>query len=534
VVAHGRATERVEELDTAVGFYDRGLQRIDGAWAGTGNQSTDLASPDHPYAVDLDLFGKGSLFELLCTTHTGIGERRLANWLLEPASPHEVKKRQSAVEELEPNLTLRESVAVSGAGTPTVAADELSRWGEGKAVFGSPMARALRFVAVVLGTAMVLMLIAWRLDRVGPVGVVGAFAANLIFLGVVRKSTNRVLSGLSKASGELSVLVTLLRHLEQSAFESPKLEELRQQLVVDSITASVAVGRLRRLTSWVESRDNMLFGLVSILLVLPVHFALSAEKWRARFGKGVRRWVDDAGELEALCALAAYAYEHPGDIFPELVQRGDEEEEECLLDARSIGHPLLDPRKCVTNDVTIDSPVRAWIVSGSNMSGKTTLLKAVGVNAVLAMAGGKVRAESFRIRPVQVGATIHIEGSLQAGRSRFYAEVRRLKQLMDLASGDLTLLFLLDEVLHGTNSNDRRAGAIALLERFFEKSAFGLVTTHDLGVAEGAGKLGDRVLNHHFIDHVEDGKLSFDYKLRQGVVPRGNALQLMREVGLPV
>jgi DNA mismatch repair ATPase MutS len=241
----------------------------------------------------------------------------------------------------------------------------------------------------------------------------------------------------------------------------------------------------------------------------------------------VRRWLAAMGELEALSDLAGYAYEHPDDPFPEVVDEGPR------FDGEGLGHPLLPVERSVRNDLRLGD-VRLMIVSGSNMSGKSTLLRTVGVNAVLALAGAPVRATRLRLSPLAVGACMRVQDSLQEGLSHFYAEIKRLRQLVDLGGGPLPLLFLLDEVLHGTNSHDRRIGAAALIRGLVDAGGVGLVTTHDLALAQIAEELGPRAANVHFEDHLEGEKIVFDYRLRPGVVRKSNALALMRAVGLQV
>jgi DNA mismatch repair ATPase MutS len=280
----------------------------------------------------------------------------------------------------------------------------------------------------------------------------------------------------------------------------------------------------------VEWRRNQLFAPVAFLLAwTPLHAAL-VERWRRRSGRDVRRWLDAVAELEALSSLAGHAYEHPADPFPEILD--PEPRRAAILRGAAVRHPLLPA--AVANDVALggDGP-RVLLVSGSNMSGKSTYLRTVGVNVVLALAGAKVAAARLALTPLRTGATLRIQDSLQAGRSRFYAEITRLKELADLAGGDVPVLFLLDEILHGTNSHDRRIGAEAILHGLVAKGAVGLVTTHDLALTELAGREGG-LANAHFEDQVRDGEIAFDYRLRPGVVAHSNAIALMRAVGLEV
>jgi DNA mismatch repair ATPase MutS len=228
-------------------------------------------------------------------------------------------------------------------------------------------------------------------------------------------------------------------------------------------------------------------------------------------------------------ALAGYSYEHPNDIFPELLDAAG-----GRLEARRLAHPLMSESQSVPNDVSLGGELRLLIVSGSNMSGKSTLLRAVGLNLVLAWAGAPVRAQSFAVSPLTVGASIRVMDSLQDGKSRFYAEITRLREIVNLANGDRTVLFLLDELLSGTNSHDRKIGAEAIVRSLIDRGAIGMITTHDLALAHIADDLPGRAVNVHFADTLEDGRLRFDYQLMPGIVERSNALDLMRSVGLEV
>jgi DNA mismatch repair ATPase MutS len=268
--------------------------------------------------------------------------------------------------------------------------------------------------------------------------------------------------------------------------------------------------------------------MLEVPLLYSVQVALAAERWRHTHGSAIRNWLRTLGEIEALLALAAYSYEHPADPFPEFAPQG------TCFESDGIGHPLLPTQLCVRNDVRLGEDVQGLLVSGSNMSGKSTLLRAVGINAVLAMAGAPVRAGRLRLTPLRVGASIRINDSLQEGSSRFYAEITRLRRLFDLAGDDPPLLFLLDELLQGTNSKDRRIGAEGLVRALFNRGAIGLVSTHDLALAEIEAPPNGHLQNVHFQDAFAGGRMVFDYKLRPGVVTKSNGLELMRSIGLDV
>ncbi|MGA8405730.1 MAG: hypothetical protein WB680_01025, partial [Candidatus Acidiferrales bacterium] len=263
-----------------------------------------------------------------------------------------------------------------------------------------------------------------------------------------------------------------------------------------------------------------------------VQTAMAAEAWRRRWGAQMRAWTEVTGELEALLSLAGYSYEHPDDPFPEFVAR--EANTPAIFVGAQLGHPLIPSAACVRNDVRLDAATRVLLVSGSNMSGKSTYLRTAGINAVLAMAGAPIRGKSLRLSSLSLGTSIRRVDSLQENRSSFYTEILRIKDVFELTEGAAPVLFLFDELLEGTNSNDRKIGAQGLLRALAERGAMGIVTTHDLALTETTAALPGAVRNVHFQDYVEDGRMRFDYKLREGVVARSNALELMRLIGLKV
>jgi DNA mismatch repair ATPase MutS len=282
-----------------------------------------------------------------------------------------------------------------------------------------------------------------------------------------------------------------------------------------------------------ESAKNQFFGPIAAAVLWIPQFAMAIEAWRREFGPHIGRWTAAIGEFEALCSLACFAYERPQATFPELLDIG-----EPLYDATRQHHPLIPPAESVANDVSIGGATRLWIVSGSNMSGKSTLMRAIGLNAVLAWAGAPVTCSHLRISRLYIGASMRANDSLVDHRSRFYAEIERLRDIVNLSREGKPTLFLLDELLSGTNSHDRRIGAEALVRGLVARGAIGLVTTHDLALAKIADMsedaLAGKAINVHFEDYLEGGQIRFDYRLRPGVVTRSNALELMRAVGLDV
>ena len=522
---HGGVLRRRDEAARAVRFYAAGLARLEDRWVGQGRGGEEFLDPGHPYARDLDLFGPGSLFELLSTARTRPGEATLAAWLLAPAGPAEIAARQKAVAELRGRLDLREELAILGEDVAfTTDPGDVVSWAEGPPVVASPWAPRLAAAAAMLNVAA---LGAWWLLPYGSLPLVPALALSGGLALAWRRRIGEILGRAGRPERELLLWARMLQRLEAEPFTAARLGALRAALAGSAGSAAERIRRLARLIEWSESRRNVLFAPLAAVLLLGPQLAFAVERWRRRSGGEVGGWLAALGELEALCSLASFASEHPEDAVPRIV------EEPCFV-ATGLGHPLLPAAGCVRNDLRLDREQRLLLVSGSNMSGKSTLLRSVGTNAVLALAGATVRAGSLSLGTVAVGASLLAIDSLQDGTSRFYAEIRRLKQIRDLAEGEAALLFLLDEILHGTNSRDRRIGAEGVIASLLAAGGLGLVTTHDLALAEIADRLAPRAANVHFEDHLEGGRMVFDYRLREGIVERSNALDLMRGLGLEV
>jgi hypothetical protein len=542
VVLHEKLLQELERRRRAARFFEKALARLDGNWAGTGETGDRYSDPAHPYAVDLDLFGKGSVFELLCTARTRIGEDRLAQWLKAPATPEVVRARHAAVDELRERVDLREELAIvaeeARSGVDPV---HLAQWGEAPAALRQSGYRLRVRLQTVLGLAgfaalWIHLLRSANLLKLtdGVDGLVRdlflvALVVNGWFLYRESGALGATVSAVEEAAHELGMLSEVLVRMEREPFGCPLLAGLRESLLdAEGEPPSRQLARLKRLVENLDSRDNVVVRVLEPFILWTPHLALQVEDWRALSGAAVRRWLHAAGEMEALCSLASHAFEHPADPFPEFAPEGP------WIDAEAIGHPLLAEDKVVRNDIRIGGALRVIVVSGSNMSGKSTMLRTLGVNAVLAQAGAPVRARRLTLSPLAVGASIRLTDSLQGGVSRFYAEILRLRQILDQTAGPLPVLFLIDEFLHGTNSHDRRIGAGALVRGLVQRGAAGLITTHDLALADIAEELGERAANVHFEDQIAGGKISFDYHMRPGVVRKSNAIELMRQVGLEI
>ncbi|HEX6985911.1 MAG TPA: hypothetical protein VF170_11065, partial [Planctomycetaceae bacterium] len=490
VAIHGRVLKGRRRAERGVAYYDRGLERLAGQWSGVGPTGERYRDATHPYADDLDLFGPGSVFQRLWCGATRLGEDRLAAWLLAPAGREAVLARQAAVEELRPRHDLREAVGLLDGDGRDGNQNLLRAWA---GVPARPIAAGVRAAVVGLSVLFWTGLLLWAADAAPVSWPVGAYAGCLLLTFALRGRIAEAVGRLDRAEAGLTELADVLRIAERETFAAPLLRSVPERLATEGVPSSARIAELHRLSHRFDAAlYNQFFAPIALTFGLPIFLAHKAELWRERFGRSVPVWLDAAGDFEALLSLAGYAVEHPADPWPVIAADGP------LYVARRLGHPLLPEDRCVRNDVALGDPVRLLVVSGSNMAGKSTLLRAIGVNAVLAFAGAPVRAEALTLSPLRVGSVIRVSDSLQTGKSLFFAAIERLKRVASLAGGDPPLLFLLDELLAGTNSHDRRVGAEAILRRLVDEGAVGVVTTHDLALTEIADALAPAAANVHF------------------------------------
>jgi hypothetical protein len=437
-----------------------------------------------------------------------------------------ITARQEAAGELRERHELREGLELAGVAVRTeVRPDALARWVRVPAFSPPAWARTASYVLPVLSAIAVG---AWILTGIALPFVV-IFSISLIVLGRFKNDLAALSASVNEPDRELKVLAGALRVFEGETFVSPLLRSQHDRIVSSNVRASACIARLDTLVDLYEAPRNAFFAPIAITLMWPIHTARLLERWRATWGPHVGEWTEALGELESLLSVAAYTFECPDDIFPDLRENGP------VFEGSGVAHPLLPRDTSVRNDVRLDSARPMIMITGSNMSGKSTLLRTVGVATAMAMAGAPVRARALTVSPMAIGSNIGVHDSIQEGKSRFYAEIVRLKELMAIAeTGGLPLLFLLDELLHGTNSHDRRIGSEAVLRALLGTGAMGMVTSHDLALAEMVDRFEGRAENVHLEDDVEGDKLVFDYTLKPGVVSKSNALRLMRAVGLPV
>lgn len=522
VLLHARVAQREEQLKAAVLFNERGLARARDELEKLPPRGDPRKHRAHPYAGDLDLLGERSVLSRLDAMETEPSESLLTSWLLSPATPGEVQQRQAAVQELTPRTELREALFVHARPVATRNPDlgRFVRWSQEQgarigalALLGLalPLATATLFFA---GDALGAPPWAWGVTA----GLQWALTLSLGALGA---------SGLDEATrgaASLGAFGGVLGRLRSERLTSPRLARVEAALA----QAGPALRSLELLAGWAEARENGLFRLlVGPLVMYDLNLWTAMERWRRAHGASVAGWLDALAEALALAGLATHAFDNPEHAFPELAEGPPR------LEAEGLAHPLLPRSKRVANDVTLDGPGKALLITGSNMSGKSTLLRSMGVAVVMAQAGAPVAARRLSLTPLRVRTSIRISDSLSSGYSHFYAELLALKRVVDEAS-EGPVFFLLDEILHGTNSHERQAGAVAVAVHLLRQGALGAITTHDLGLTELVDRLPGQVRLVHFQEQHQGDQMTFDYRLRDGLLRSGNALALMRQLGLPV
>ena len=541
---HDRVLRRVERARVHEEINRRAIHRLRRSFADIPVRTRAPCGAEHPYAADLDLFGERSLAQLLDDTATRVGEARLWQWLLRPGELRHVSERQEAVRELAAAFDFREGLEAEGrllcprqggsaregpdqGGAQKVDPGRLILWASG-AVDSRPL--RWRFLAFVLPPITIALWALWFFDVLAPpfwLLFLGAQIAIAIRFGRLAAARFADAEGPGERLGSFH---DLFAHLERARFESPALRACAERLRSSGDLPSVEMRRLARTLDLLRLRHQPLFHLpLAAIFLWDLVFAADLEAWRARSGARIGEWFDALADVEAMSSLAGFAALEEDPCWPELT------DETCLM-AEALVHPLIAADRCVPNDLSLtaekgaDSPA-VLLVTGSNMAGKTTFLRAIGLNAVLALAGAPVRARAMRLGRIQVCSSMRVSDSLGEGLSLFHAEVRRMKAILD-ASERGPVLFLLDEVLHGTNTAERQLASRAIVRALVERGAIGAIATHDVGLTDLETSLLGRARNVHFTDAIREGRLCFDYRLRPGVVATSNALWVIRQAGI--
>jgi len=534
VVLDARVDERLRWIDALLLVNDRAIARIDRNWdeLPPAEPPPGVAVDGHPYAADLDLFGRASLFQLLGPAATAIGAQRLAGWLLAGPARDELAARQEAVSALTPADAWREHFAAHGVAASAAKAGDVERflaWAEGEPFLGRS-GRWLQVTVVVLTAAIAILFALFQADVTdSAVWMVPALIGVVLSFGLA-VPVGGWLDRAGAGQRALGRYAQLLEHAVKAPHTAPRLVALHQRLTADGRDAPECMRRLHRILGYGELRHSagILHFPIQALTLWDFHVVFALERWRIRVGPHVRSWLEALAELDAMAVLAGVGADNPAWTRPAL-------ETDALISATALGHPLLAEDRRVTNDVRVGPAGTLLLVTGSNMSGKSTLLRSIGLNVVLAQAGSVVAAARFALPVCDLQTSLRVQDSLELGLSYFMAALARLKGVVDAAQHERpgrVLLYLLDEILQGTNSIERALAVRAVARHLLNAGAIGVMTTHDLSLAaeEPLASAAELV---HFTESVSDnGEMRFDYRLQPGIATSRNALRLMKLIGI--
>lgn len=489
-----------------------------------GPDGSNHVPKNHPSAFDLNLFGKSSLFSSLCIARTRHGHQLLAKWLLDVSDVTEIKERADSVKELRDEINLRlQRVGYFPDSPNGIDLEDIIRWGNCQlpvigltALIYASFLAFFNLIALVLWVGYGFPLSLFLTGLVFTTGFYGIYYSNLhLIYGPVRRKAEI-----------LRLIAESIKLFHEKDWKSPLLKRISKEGGIGSYRSIMSLAST--IDRW-HARMNQFVAPFAFLALWDFFFARSIIAWHSKNGSRIRSWIQIIAEYECLDSLAHHAFLFPNACFPHVLCSPA-----SFIEAKNLLHPLIPSAKCVVNDVCLSPPLRFILISGSNMSGKSTYMRTIGINAALALAGGPVHASQMSLTPLRIVATMQIQDSLHEGLSRFGAELARLKQIVELSHSPTPILFLLDEIFSGTNSTDRLAGAKGLVSELVSRGGIGMITTHDLALAEIPIEMRNKAANGHFSERMENGVMVFDYKFRPGKVTASNAQEMMRAIGIPL
>lgn len=493
------------------------------------NNGNEYTPKDHYYANDMDIFGSSSLFQFCNRTVSAMGEERLADWLLHPAKMEEISARQEAIKDLRNNIIWCQELQAFGKENPIQlnTRDQLGNWVQEPISLSNFNGwKWLRYLLPAISITVTALVIFSYLPM-------AALYTNIfVMLMIAASQEKKVLhmhQQLSHKVQELEGLERSIFHIEQSNFIAPLLQSLKQDFASEGLPASEGIAQLKKILDRMDLRFNLVLMIpLNVLLLWNIQQALSLEKWKTAYDQRVRKWFNSLGVWEALSSFAVMHFNQPEWVFPSILP------DHFSINATHLGHPLIAPNKRVNNEINIEQKAAVMLVTGSNMAGKSTYLRSIGINIILAMAGAPVCAKTFECSAVQLMSSMRIADNLEESTSTFYAELKKLKTIIEKVNEKAPVFVLLDEILRGTNSLDRHTGSKALIKQLIAKEAAAVLATHDVDLAALQTDFNQHIFNYHFDVQVNGEELYFDYKLKPGVCESLNASILMKKIGIEI
>ncbi len=526
VLADIKNKSSIEHLTYLIAINNDEVNAIEGNYYHFADGQQHMPK-EHLYANDLDIFGHASIFQFVNRTSSEMGSSTLAEWLLTPAIHETILKRQEAVKELSDKIAWRQELQAFGKAEKILhsTADRLRKWFEEDYSFiKTKFWLIVRYLIPVIIFIMLTLNITDIINNY--IRNYFLFAAAL-FAFFISKKVTPMHQQVSKMTDELEVLNKSIRLIEETDFKSAFLKDLQKQFIQHQYKASAQINQLKKILERLDLRFNfVVFIPLDILLQWDLQQVIALEKWKQRNHDYAIQWFALLGEFEAISSLSTLSFNHPEWSFPVL------KDEHFFMEGKEIGHPLIKADNCITNPVKIEHTGELMLVTGSNMAGKSTYLRSIGVNTVLAMAGAPVYATYFCLSPVQIVSSMRIADNLEESTSTFYAELKKLKTIIDKVNNNEKVFILLDEILRGTNSLDRHTGSAALIKQLIKHNAACIIATHDVELAKMKETYLENILNYHFDVQVNNDELYFDYKLKEGICTSLNASILMKKIGI--
>ena len=526
IAKHNRIKARAKYLEFLVLINDMALKRLEGKWLGFANTGQDFIKPDHRYSPDLNIFGQGSLFQYVNAATSVVGAEKLAHWMSFQTNLSKIKQRQEAIKELGCRLDWRQHFQATGmldSIKKTGRLENLLAWAEEKPVYKNKYITLLLFIPFITLSLAVL----GYFHLITPYLWVMPLGFQVLIVAVTGKTAYQTFNKTGGAVTEIQRCSALLACIEPENFEAPLLKELKHILVKHGDTPSRRIKKLFGIVDRMSLRYSSIHPVINIAILWDLQTLIKLENWRGSSGRALRVWIGVVAEFEALSSLAGLAHDHPHWTTPQITETAP------AIKAVALGHPLIKDEIRVHNDVELPEPGTVLLITGSNMSGKSTLLRTIGINLILAYAGAPVCAKEFNCSLMNVYTSIHINDNLEKNISTFYAELQRIKLIVDAARSGEPIIFLIDEIFKGTNSKDRIIGARAVIKSLNELGAIGLVSTHDLELSRLEHE-SPLIKNYHFTDRVSGRKITFDYRLKPGVSKSSNAIALMKIIGIEI
>lgn len=527
VKIHNRFFIRKEWLETQARIIQEELQALSGDYS-SFEDGKEYVNPEHPYSFDLDIFGRRSLFQSINRTCTFFGKNRLAKWLQNHL--HEktsIEKRQEMIREISEHTLFREQFRVTGLVHHGQSSDgeKIQAWSQSPAqylhagwvkafIWGVPVINSLLLITSLAGWTS----FSW-------LGL--SFGIFLVLsFGIIKRATY-IQETYGKQLKSLNGYARLIAQAKAENWKSAGMQELMERFNLNSQSPIQALQQLSKELDRLDLRNNQfLYVLLEGSIFFQLQEIVRIERWKVRYGQHISEWLETVGELDALCSLGTFAYNHPQYTYPELTEKPF-----CFL-ATQMGHPLMPASQCVKNDATIPSRPFFLIITGANMAGKSTYLRTIGVNYLLACIGAPVCCERLKLYPNQLITSLRTSDSLSDNESYFFAELKRLKRIIDLLNQGQQLFIILDEILKGTNSMDKQKGSFDLIRQFMQLKANGIIATHDLLLGSLIKQFPEEIRNYCFEADIKENELTFSYKLREGVAQNMNACFLMKKMGI--